>query len=269
MQLTSRSAGSGTATARAPRSRASSSARSAVRFHTDTSLAPASQQRPDGRAGAAAGAEHERALARGRLAERGDQARGVGVLGGDLPAGREASACWRRRSRARPRWRCRRARAAACLWGIVTFAPTKPAAAERARRSPRTARAGRAAAGSASPPSRAPRAPRCASPASGCGRPASRARPGGASLLAGGRVPAVLLHRRLVGGGVRFEGGERRREHVLAAAVGARARSTCRRPSRDGRRLRSRRGRGWRSASAAGRRGCACCTASRGAAALR
>ena len=46
-------------------------------------------QRPDGGSRAAAGAEHERAQPSRRPSERGDQSRGVGVLGGDRAVGGE------------------------------------------------------------------------------------------------------------------------------------------------------------------------------------
>ena len=95
------------ATARAPSSAASCSARSRVRLWIATSRGARLAQRPHRGSRAAARAEHQRALARQRLVDRRDQARGVGVLGGDLPVGSEASACSPRRSRAPPRWRCR------------------------------------------------------------------------------------------------------------------------------------------------------------------
>ena len=50
-----------------------------------TSARPGVEQRPDGRPGAAARAEHERRCSGRGLRERGDQRRGVGVVGHDLP----------------------------------------------------------------------------------------------------------------------------------------------------------------------------------------
>ena len=87
----------------------------------------------------------------------------------------------------------------------VGAAEARPRAARAP--SPRRAPAAAAGAGSASRRARAPRARRCASPASGCARPASRRRPGSASDGLTGSPPSasgcaahVALELRLGGG---------------------------------------------------------------------
>ena len=131
MQLTSRSAGSARATARAPRSCASSCARSGVRFHTDTSLAPSRSS-----AQTAARALPPAPSTSARL-PAGDSPRaaikpGASVFSAAIaPPGAKLSVLAAPISRAASLALSASA-SAACLWGIVTFAPTKPAAAERA-----------------------------------------------------------------------------------------------------------------------------------------
>ena len=84
--FTSRSVGPGVSAWATPSSAASAAARPRVRFHTATS-APASPQRPHGGPARAPGAQHQRAPARHRLLERGEQAAGVGVVGPDATVG--------------------------------------------------------------------------------------------------------------------------------------------------------------------------------------
>ncbi len=83
------SAGSARSTAVAPSSRATATARSAVRFQTRTSLAPGLAQRVDHGPRGAAGAQHQRRGAVGRAGQRGEEARGVGVVGVDDAVGLE------------------------------------------------------------------------------------------------------------------------------------------------------------------------------------
>ena len=114
---------------------------------------------------------------------------------------------------------------AACLWGIVTLAPTKPAAPSARTVSREQLRRAPAAADSASRACRARRAPRCASRASGCAPPASRAPPSRASArspcLQAGGVPAVLRPPPRCRRPRRLRTGRGVGEHLLAAAVGA------------------------------------------------
>ena len=118
------------APARAP------AARSGVRFQTDTSLAPASRSaHTAARALPPAPSTSARMPAQVGDAERGDQPGRVGVLGRDRPVGGERERVGRAdlaRGRAAP---ASASASAACLWGIVTLAPRKPAGAQRARRS--------------------------------------------------------------------------------------------------------------------------------------
>ena len=105
VQFTSRSAGGVVRRARRGRRRAPRRARGAV---PDRDVGgPGVAQRPGGGARAAARAEDERGAAAGRLGERREQARRVGVVGADRPVRLEASACWPRRSRPRRRRRVR------------------------------------------------------------------------------------------------------------------------------------------------------------------
>ena len=176
--MTSSSARAGSLTARAPSSRASvggALGRAVPHRH----LARAGlAQRPDRRARAAAGTQDERARPGGETGEllrapRSDRARrcspprssrlaeNVSVFA--APIARAASLA-------------RSASAsAACLWGIVTFAPTKPACSQRARGLREQLLRHRQRLIAPVAPSRAPAARRCASPASGCAPPASRA----------------------------------------------------------------------------------------------
>ena len=130
VQLTSRSAACAAPRRRGRRARRPArAARSGVRFQTATS-APGLAQRPDDGARAAAGAEHERACARGG---------GVAAARRCSPGASVLSACDRavgaegQRVGGADRARARRvassaSASAASLCGIVTFAPAKPAA---------------------------------------------------------------------------------------------------------------------------------------------
>ena len=96
VQFTSRSAGPGVCTARAPSSAASASARGAVRFHTDTSAAPASASAHTAARAAPPAPSTSARTALHRLADRVDQPAGVGVVA--RRCRRRSSAC------SRPRW---------------------------------------------------------------------------------------------------------------------------------------------------------------------
>ena len=192
VQLTSRSAASGARTARTPSSRASVSARSAVRFQTVTSAAPASRSAHTAARALPPAPSTSARSPRGGAAKRGEQAGRVGVLRGDRPVGAEAERVGGADRHSGPAGvRGQRERGVLVRDGHVGAHEARGRAARGSSR--RTARAAPAGAGSASRPSRAPRAPRCASPVSGCARPASRGRPTWASLLlqAGGRPPCL------------------------------------------------------------------------------
>ena len=181
VQLTSRSAACGRgdrarrrARARAPR------ARSGVRFQTDDLGGARLAQRPDRRARAAAGAEHERAACpRGRAPSAAIRPGRVGVLGGDRAVGARSVSVFAAPISRAASLASSASASAACLCGIVTFAPTKPGAARARARSPsKQLRRHRQQLVAPAAHARARRARRCASPASGCARPASRARRG-------------------------------------------------------------------------------------------
>ena len=146
-------------------------------------------QRPGDRAGAAARRRgRARVRPRGRLGQRGEQARRVGVVGVDRRRPARSVSVFAAPIAARALASPASASAsAASLWGIVTFAPRKPAAGSARTVSSQQLGRDRAGAGSASraQPERGA-APRCASPASGCGRRASRGRRGGARRSVGG-----------------------------------------------------------------------------------
>ena len=197
----------GASTARAPSSPASASARSGVRFHTRHLARPGSRSAHTAARALPPAPSTSARMPAGELAERRDRARArrcspprsspsaanVSVFA--APISRAASLGLVRERERRLLVRDRDVRA-------------EEAREPRARASSREQRAAaRAGAGSASPPARAPRAPRCASPASGCARPASRGRRGAShhSFLHAGGWPPFLLHRRVVGGDVRFE----------------------------------------------------------------
>ncbi len=133
--MTSRSAPSGSATARTPSSRASSSARARAVAVPDRHLAARVAQRPHRRARAAARAEHQRArgLRRGPARSSAAISPGASVFSAAiLPSGAKVSVFAAPIARAASLASSASA-SAACLCGIVTFAPRKPDAAERAR----------------------------------------------------------------------------------------------------------------------------------------
>ena len=223
MQLTSRSAACGRSTASPPRSAARRSARALRAVPHEHLGCPCVEQRPHRGARAAARAEHLRAEAGDAIPERGDAARARRCSRPRSCRRRRSSACSRRRSCAPCRSPRRRARAPPPCAGSSRWRRRSPRAPERAHRLVEQLRRHRQALVAPVASARARRARRSASPASGCARPASRGRRAAASAVlagrAGGRRSSSL--RRFVGGDVFVELRFGRREHLLAAAVGA------------------------------------------------
>ena len=187
VQLTSRSAGAAWSTGVPPSSAHSARARSGVRFQTRTSRAPASSSAHTAARALPPAPSTSAVLPARRERQRRDQRRGVGVVGADRAVVVEherVGGADRRRARGSPRRR----------------APAPPACAGSSRSRRGSRRRGSARTVSAKQlgrdrqqlvaPAVEPRgraARRSASPASGCGRPASRATPrrGGAQHVAG------------------------------------------------------------------------------------
>ncbi len=198
-------------------------------------------------------------------AERRDQARRVGVLGRGSRRRRANVSVFAAPISRAAALASLGSSSAACLCGIVTFAPWKPAAPSARVVSLEQRRRHRQAL--VVPVAQAERRERRVVHRRGAAvrdRPAEDAQASHHfSSCTSAACPPFLLDRRLVGGDVRFERRLGVGEHLLAAAVRRRPRSRGRRRARGTPRRGSMRRRGWRSASAAGPCACACCTASR------